>query len=240
MGLFPKHPSKPGAVNGVPIIVSDLDGTLLDVRDRFAHAQVNALASFGYTVTVDQVYPLVQFTMDYMNFLSGLEISFSPDELVQYFLRIEEEFYKGRQYSFVLPGTIEALKAVRPRVEALRLITSRAWVEETRREVESFGLDQLFDHQVFTRGDLARAEGVTEVPLYPFSEHRQRLIKLAIADLDNQDDVWVIGDSTDEMQAAQELNVTTVGVLTGFFTKQDLEPHCTHIIASIADISTLL
>ena len=212
------------------IIVSDLDGTILDVRNRFAHAQVNALTSFGHSVTVDQVSPIMHlaYSMDYANFLGGLDISFSQDDLIQYFLRIEEEFYKGWQHSFVVPGTIEALKAVRPRVSALRLITSRAWVEETRDEVESFGLDQVFDHHVFTRGDLARKEGVSEIPLYPFSEHRQRLIKLAIADLDNQEDIWVIGDSTSEMQAAQELNATTVGVLTGFFTKQDLAPFCTH------------
>ncbi|MFX0077679.1 MAG: HAD family hydrolase [Candidatus Hermodarchaeota archaeon] len=226
----------------MPIIVSDLDGTILDVRNRFAHAQVNALTSFGYSVTVDQVSPIMHlaYSMDYSNFLNGLDISFSQDELIQYFLRIEEEFYKGWQHSFVVPGTIEALKAVRPRVDALRLITSRAWVEETRDEVKSFGLDQVFNHHVFTRGDLARKEGVSEVPLYPFSEHRQRLIKLAIADLDNEEDIWVIGDSTNEMQAAQQLNATTVGVLTGFFTKQDLAPFCTHVLDSIANITTLL
>jgi phosphoglycolate phosphatase-like HAD superfamily hydrolase len=226
----------------VPIIISDLDGTILDIRNRFAHAQVNALASCGYTVTVDQVSPLMHlaFAMDYANFLSGLDISITSDKLAEYFSRIEEEFYKGWQHSFVFPGTFEALKTVRPRVDALRLITSRAWVEETRREVEVFGLDQVFNHHVFTRGDLAREDGVKEVPLYPFFEHRKRLIKLAVADLDNQDDIWVIGDSTVEMQTAQKLNATTVGVLTGFSTKQDLEPFCTHILDSIADIPTLL
>lgn len=226
----------------MPVIVSDLDGTILDVRSRFAHAQVNALASCGYSVTFDQVSSIMHlaYTMDYANFLGSLDISIPPDKLVQYFSRIEEEFYKGWQHSFVFPGTIEALKAVRPRVDALRLITSRAWVEETRDEVDSFGLYQVFDRHVFTRGDLARKEGVDEVPLFPFSEQRQQLIKLAIADLDNQEDVWVIGDSTDEMRAAQELDAMTVGVLTGFFTKQDLEPFCTHIIDSIAEIPTLL
>ncbi len=180
------------------------------------------------------------YSMDYANFLGSLDVSFSQEDLVKYFLRIEEEFYKGWQYSFVVPGTIEALKAVRPRVDALRLITSRAWVEETRDEVDSFGLYQVFDRPVFTRGDLARKEGIDEVPLFPFSEHRQQLIKLAIADLDNQEDIWVIGDSTDEMQAAQELNATTIGVLTGFSIKQDLAPYCTHIIDSIGEISILL
>jgi phosphoglycolate phosphatase-like HAD superfamily hydrolase len=224
----------------MPILVSDLDGTLLDVRDRFIHAQINALADFGYTVSFEQVIPLVEFTMDYEQFLGGLDIPLSKDDLNAYFVRIEQEFYKGWQYSFVFPGIIEALKEVRPRVEALRLITSRAWVKETRQEVNHFGLDVLFDHHVVTRGDLARAEGVEEVPLYPFLDHRQRLIQLAIADLETKDDVWVIGDSPNEMQAAQGLGYTTVGVLTGFYTLEALDPFCTHVLKSVANIGTLL
>ncbi|MFX1319105.1 MAG: HAD family hydrolase [Promethearchaeota archaeon] len=224
----------------MPILVSDLDGTLLDVRDRFIHAQINALADFGYTVAIEQVVPLVEFTMDYEQFLGGLDIQLSPGDLIQYFMHIEQEFYKGWQYSFVFPGVIEALKEIRPRVNALRLITSRAWVEETRQEVNHFGLAALFDHQVVTRGDLARAEGVREVPLYPFLEHRQRLIQLAIADLKMTDDVWVLGDSPNEMQAAQGLGYTSIGVLTGFYTPEALDPYCTHILNSVADIGTLL
>jgi phosphoglycolate phosphatase-like HAD superfamily hydrolase len=224
----------------MPILVSDLDGTLLDVQDRFIHAQVNALADFGYTVSVEQIIPLVEFTMDYEQFLGGLDIQLSGEDLVRYFLRIEQEFYKGWQYSFVFPGVIEALKQVRPRVDALRLVTSRAWVDETRVEVQHFGLDRLFDNTVVTRGDLARAEGVEEVPLYPFKEHRQRLIQLAIADLDCQDDVWVLGDSPNEMDAAQGLGYTTVGVLTGFYTPETLNPFCTHVLSSVADIGSLL
>ncbi|TRO54682.1 HAD family hydrolase [Candidatus Bathyarchaeota archaeon] len=224
----------------MPILVSDLDGTLLDVRDRFIHAQINALADFGYTVTIEQVSPLTEFTMDYKQFLGGLDVQLSQEDLIHYFLRIEQEFYKGWQYSYVFPGVIEALKEIRPRVDALRLITSRAWVEETRDEVNHFGLDILFDRQVVTRGDLARAEGVQEVPLYPFLDHRQRLIQLAIADLETPNDVWVIGDSPNEMEAAQRLGYTSVGVLTGFYTPEALDPYCTHVLNSVADIDTLL
>ncbi len=221
-------------------IVSDLDGTLLDVRDRFIYAQINALKKFGHIVTPDHVNPLVEYTMDYEQFLDGLDIAFSQDELIQYFLLIEQEFYKGRQYSFVFPGVIEALKKVRPEIDALRLMTSRAWVEETRQEVKHFGLDQVFDNPIYTRGDLARAEGVDEVPLYPYKDHRQRLIRLAIADLEHLTQVWVVGDSPSEMEAAYEDGYKTVGVLTGFYTREAMKPYCTHIIDSVADIGTVL
>ncbi len=223
----------------MPILISDLDGTLLDVRDRFIYAQVNALAEFGYTVTADQVYPLVEYTVDYDQFLGGLDISFSQKELIQYFLCVEQEFYKGWQYSFVVPGAIEGLKLVRPKVDALRLITSRAWIKETRQEVKHFGLDQVFDRLICTRGDLAQSEGVSEVPLYPFNDHRQRLIQLAISDLENHNDVWVIGDSPNEMEAAKGLNYTTVGVLTGLHTTKALKPFCTYILSSVAEIDSL-
>jgi phosphoglycolate phosphatase-like HAD superfamily hydrolase len=42
------------------------------------------------------------------------------------------------------------------------------------------------------------------------------------------------------MQAAQAMDVITVGVLTGFSTPEALKPFCTHILDSIADIGTLL
>ncbi|MFX1491257.1 MAG: HAD family hydrolase [Promethearchaeota archaeon] len=222
------------------VLVSDLDGTLLDVRDRFVYSQVNALASLGYEVKVTQVYPLVQYTMDADKLLGALDISLSNRELVQYYMLIEQEFYKGWQHSQVFPGAIEALQSIRPQLTALRLITSRAWVEETRREVKAFGLDPLFDQHVFTRGDLARAEGVDEIPLYPYLEHRQRLIQLSINDVEVQDTVWVLGDSPNEMRAAKGLNYIAVGVLTGFASKADLEPICDYILNSVADITTLL
>ncbi|MFX0168353.1 MAG: HAD family hydrolase [Candidatus Hodarchaeota archaeon] len=222
------------------VLVSDLDGTLINVKDRFAHAQVNALAQLGYTITVEQVAPFVQYMMDADKFLTGLGISLESSEILQYLALVEREFYQGWHHSYVIPGVIEALLRVRPRVDALRLITSRAWIADTHKEVEAFGLDQVFNHHVYTRGHLAKAEGVDEIPLFPFLDHRQRLIQLAIADIDSPDIVWVIGDSPNEMKAAWDLGLITVGVLTGFSTAEELEPFCTHILNSAAEITTLL
>ena len=223
------------------VLISDLDGTLLNVQERFYHAQVNGLARLGYTVTVDQVAPNMRYAMQVKNtFLNALGISLSDDEVRRYFALVEQEFYKGWQHSFVFPDIIEALQLVRSRVGALRLITSRAWIEETRQEVKAFGLDQIFNDHVYTRGDLAVAEGVGEIPLYPFLEHRRRLIHLAISDIASPDEVWVMGDSPSEMEAAHGLGYTTVGVLTGFSSAEDLAPFSTYILDSVADITTLL
>ena len=79
-----------------------------------------------------------------------------------------------------------------------------------------------------------------QVPLYPFLDHRRRLIKLAISDIASPDEVWVMGDSPSEMEAAHGLGYTTVGVLTGFSSAEDLAPYSTHILDSVANITTLL
>ena len=223
------------------VLVSDLDGTLLDFRDRFYHAQVNALANLGYDITINQVAPNMKYAMEVENtFLNALGISLTNEEVHHYFELVEREFYKGWQHSFVFPDVLDALQLVRSRVDALRLVTSRAWIEETRQEIKAFGLDQIFNDHVYTRGDLAVAEGVDQIPLYPFLDHRRRLIRLAISDIDTPDDVWVMGDSPSEMEAAHGLGFTTVGVLTGFSSADDLAPFSTHILDSVAHITKLL
>lgn len=224
----------------MPVLVSDLDGTLLDIKDRFAYSQVAALAQLGYDVTLEQIYPFIRYTLDAEKFLSSLNIFLSSSELFQYIKEIEKAFYINWQTSQLFPGVIDALNVIRTRVQALRLITSRAKVEETRQEVQAFGLDKIFNHHVYTRGDLALLEGIDEFPLYPFDAHRQRLIQLAISDIENPDQVWIVGDSPEEMKAAKGLDYITVGVLTGFFTKQDLEPFADYILDSVANISKLL
>ncbi|MFW9831572.1 MAG: HAD family hydrolase [Candidatus Thorarchaeota archaeon] len=224
----------------MPIIISDLDGTILDVRKRFVHAQINSLKFLGFDISPDDILPLVQFTMDASKFLGGLNLSLSNTQFREYILQIEQEFYKGWTHSYVIPGVIKTLNAIRPKLDALRLITSRAWLEETEREVERFGLNEVFDNHVYSRGHLARSEGVEEIPLYPFDEHRQRLIRLAIADLKNHGEVWVIGDSPEEMQAAKGLGYITIGVLTGFASKEDLAPYATYVLDSVADLDQLI
>ncbi len=224
----------------MPIVVTDLDGTVLDVRERFVFAQINALGKLGFDISANDVYPLVEFTMEADKFLDGLGLSLTKEQLREYFDQVEEEFYQGWKYSFVFPGVIDALTQIRPRLEGLRLITSRARVEETEWEVETFGLNRVFDKQVFSRGHLARAQGVNEIPLFPYVTHRKELIQFAIEDLEKNDEVWVIGDSVEELRAAIELGFNTIGVLTGFTSAEKLTSFSNNILNSIADLIKLL
>lgn len=223
----------------MPVIISDLDGTILDVRERFAHAQVATFSSLGFDVPYKKAYNLYRWGYEPEILLGKLGITLSQEQWSLFFKRIDEEFYHHWNYSYVIPGVIEALHIVKPRVEGLQLITSRARIAETRSEFSAFGLDQVFD-RVYTRGDLAKAEGVNEIPLFPFLNHRRRLIQLALSDIDHHEDVWILGDSTKEIEAAKSLGHVAVGVLTGFAKREDLEPTADYILSSVAEITSLL
>ncbi|MFX1475889.1 MAG: HAD family hydrolase, partial [Promethearchaeota archaeon] len=148
-------------------------------------------------------------------------------------------FYDGWQHSKLFPGTLDALGQLHKVAKTMRLITSRRHIDTTRREIRKLGLHTFFD-EVFTRGDLAQAEGVETIPLLPFVPHRRRLIHLSLQGIDHQGDVWVAGDTPGELEAAKDLGFVTIGVLTGFAEREDLEPFAHHILDSIAEIGSLI
>jgi len=221
------------------VLVSDLDGTVLDCRERIARAQVAALGALGYHVDLERLMNLYRYSLDTGQLLGALGIRLSRHELARYYSMMDEEFYRGWRWSRVFPEALETLEQLRPRLTGMRLITSRRRIHETRREFRAFGLDRVFE-EIYTRGDLAREEGVEEVPLLPFVAHRRRLIRLAIRDLDHGGEVWVVGDTPGELEAARSLGFVAVGVLTGLADRNDLEPHADHIISSIAEIDRLI
>lgn len=219
--------------------ISDLDGTLLDVRERTAQAHYTALRQAGYDIEINRIRALNRFSLDSRELLKHLNIELSRRDFSRYIRNLQHAFYSGWHYAKIVPGALEALKEIRLISKAMRLITSRHVTNITRLEVRKFGFDQYFD-EVYTRGDLAQAEGVDMIPMNPFISHRRRLIQLAIRDVELNGAVWVVGDTAKELEAARTLGYITVGVLTGVAIREDLTHHANHIIDSIADIGSLI
>jgi phosphoglycolate phosphatase-like HAD superfamily hydrolase len=221
------------------VFVTDLDGTLLDVRERMARAHLQTLESFGYHFTFDRIEPLSRITLDAKQLLTRLGVDVRRLDLPRYFTLLNEAFYPDWRSSQLIPGALEVLQKLQTKKIPMRLITSRNHSAPTQREVRKFGLGRFFD-RVWTREDLAREEGVESIPLLPFVPHRRRLIQLALRGIDHHGDVWVAGDTAGELEAAQSLGFTTVGVLTGFGTADQLTPYARHLFKSIADLVNLI
>ena len=223
----------------VPVLISDLDGTILDVRERTAYSHLLALRKAGYEVELEQIRQLNQYTINSRELLTHLNIELTSHKMKSYISTLMNYFYRNWRISQVVPGAIDALRRTRKNFQSFLLITSRQRSTATEKEVRRFGLAQLFD-KLITRGDLARAEGVNHIPLYPFVPHRRRLLHLALQGLDLQREVWVVGDSPAELKAAKSLGFITIGVLTGVGTQEDMAPWADHILNSITEIESLI
>ena len=219
--------------------LSDLDGTLIDTRERAIHAHSSGLKSVGYTVLPKQIRSLYHFSFDTRDLLNRLNIHLSNSEFAKYLTGFRQYFFSAVAQSRVFPGTIYALKQIQSLTEHMRIITSRQESQQAQQEIRHFGLHEWFE-AIFTRGDLAEAEGKERIGLFPFVSHRKRLIRLALQDVKSEGDVWVVGDSAGELEAAKSQGCITIGVLTGFGTKEDLHPYASHVINSFADIVHLI
>ena len=223
----------------ISAFISDLDGTLLDVRERSIQAHVQAFQHIGYEVQTDQVRLYFYHSFDVKELLRRLNIVLEEAEFAQYIEGFRKAFFGNWQASQVIPGVFEALELLQDHSGYLRLITSRHAIEATRREVRHFGLSKFFD-SIFTLGDLAKSENQKKIPLFPYLPQRRRLLQLALQGVELNGSVWVLGDAPGELEAAKSFGYKTIGVLTGHGTKDSLTPFADYILDSVAEIVQLI
>lgn len=223
----------------ISAFISDLDGTLLDTRERSIGAHVHAFQHIGYDIEADQIRLHFYHSFDVKELLLRLNIHLDESEFANYIQGFRDAFFGNWQSSQVIPGVFEALELLQDHAGYMRLITSRHAIESTHREVRHFGLNKFFD-SIFTLGDLAKSENQKHVPLFPYLPQRRRLIRLALQGIEPNGSVWVLGDAPGELEAAKSLGFTAIGVLTGHGTKETLGPHADHILDSAAEIVQLI
>ncbi len=219
--------------------LSDLDGTLIDTRERAIQAHAQALRPLGYSVTPDQIRNLYRYAFDSRDFLNRLNVHLSDSDFIQYLTNFRGHFFSHPELSYVIPGTLEVLTQLQSRTNHMRVVTSRHDIQLTQQEMRLHGLYKWFE-AIYTRGDLAQAQGKERVPLFPYLPQRRALIQLALQDVKAEGEVWVVGDSASELEAAKGLGCVTIGVLTGFGTPDDLAPFANHVLNSFAEIVQLI
>jgi phosphoglycolate phosphatase-like HAD superfamily hydrolase len=133
-------------------------------------------------------------------------------------------FTSGEAFSLtkIHEGAHEVLADLSKRYR-MAIVISREAVSSTNEELEVFGSKKFFV-LIGTRESAARYQGMKELPLLPFQEQRKKLYESAIGlmKIDPRNTLCV-GDSVSELQPAKELGINTIGVLTGFSSKEDME-----------------
>ena len=82
---------------------------------------------------------------------------------------------------------------------------------------------------------------VEDIPLVPFQDQRMKLYQcvIGLTKIDPKDLVC-IGDSVGELEPAKRMRMTTIGVLTGISSRQDLEEVSDSVVHDITQVSQVI
>lgn len=220
-------------------ILFDLDGTIFDITERDAFACYEALRQLGYSVSLDEVRQHYRYGIGLMGIVKELRVTLTEKETKDY-LKARFTSFTNRKNAFNLTkihqGAYNVLSSLSKKYNLI-LVTSRGTLSSTEEELERFKIRRFFA-LIVTREVAAGYHGVEDIPLFPFREQRTKLYEcvIGLTKIDPEDMVC-IGDSLGELEPAKKLQITTIGVLTGISSKEDMERAS---IFTIQDITQLV
>ena len=215
-------------------IITDFDGPIMDLSDRYYHVYQLCLAE-------------VQLPQRPINLLSKAEFwAYKRDRIPDAQLGIKSGltatqgaiFQELRDLSAhqlqylcldrVVLGAIEALTQIQSAKIPLVVMTLRR-TSELNLALEQYDLGRFFPpHCRYCLSDDYIKQG--DIP------DKQRLMAQAMIDLGNQQDTWMIGDTETDILAAQSQGIRSIAVLSGIRNHAQLAKYQPdRIVANLAE-----
>jgi len=200
----------------VKAIIFDLDGTLVDSRGAYREAAETAFASLGEGKVeariVTEIPRRLEENLPIEDLIRGVDVErFKEIYLRAYYRATAEKTLPFPNVAATLQGLSSSL---------LLAVTTRRNVPEgeVRRELVKFGLAKFF-RKIVTSQDTLEPKPSPEA-----------LIKCAEYLGVRMKDCAVVGDSVIDVRAGKNAGAHTVAVLTGIFTREELEKEKSDLI----------
>ena len=209
-------------------ILFDLDGTLTDSGPGIMHGFEYAIRKMGDTV--EDKSTLRRFIGPPLEYSFGSILGYS-DEDTKKAITLYREYYFNRggvMENEVYPDIEELLDKLKKSGKKLAVATSKS-EKGTNIVLEHFGLTKYFD-VVATSNDTDRRT-------------KADVIRFALESLGNTDksSVLMVGDRNQDINAANETGIDSVGVLWGYGDRDELEgAGATFIVDKPSDILKLI
>jgi HAD superfamily hydrolase (TIGR01509 family) len=193
----------------VKAIIFDLDGTLVDSRGAYREAAETTFASVGQgkvdARTVTEIPRRLEENLSIDDLIRGVNVK----RFKEIYLRA---YYRATaKKTCPFPNVAVTLERLSSRA-ALAVTTRRNVPEvEVRRELTKFGLAKYFQ-KIVTSQDTVKPKPSPEA-LIKCAEH------LGV----RMSDCAVVGDSVIDVRAGKSAGARTVAVLTGIFTREEVE-----------------
>ncbi len=196
------------------LILFDLDGTLIDSTEAILESFHNSFTIHNFPAQEDEkIESLIGYPLDEMYRALGVD-----EDVVWDFVATYKEHYRkiSTQKTELLENAREAI------IEASKFATLAIVTTKTGRYskvlMEYFELMHYFEVLV-GREDVEHPK-----------PHKEPIIT-ALTRLNKDDnDIWMIGDTKMDLISATNAGVNSIGVLSGYGTKESLEPYTDIIV----------
>lgn len=195
-------------------ILFDLDGTLIDSTDAIVEGFFVAFDSLNEPrVSKEAICALVGYPLESMFFKLGVKEGL-VDEAVAYY---KEHYRKiSTQKTYLLPQAKKSVLAAKE-LGKLGVVTTKT-SKYSKELLEHFGILEHFE-VVIGREDVQNPK-----------PHSEPILKaLNALHVKPNKEVFMIGDTCLDMEAAKSAKVVGIGVLCGYGTKENLASCTTHL-----------
>jgi phosphoglycolate phosphatase-like HAD superfamily hydrolase len=207
-------------------IMFDLDGTLLDTKPAYMEAAKAAFAAFGQNAPTAEAALEIPKRMEQRLPLSGV-VNVELKSFLNVYLSTFYSVSPSKTKPF--PYAAQALSTLAPKAK-LAVITMRyVPCEAVVRELAQYGLDSYFAHIV------------TAMDTHKPKPSPEALIKIVAAMDVDMCDCLIVGDSVVDVAAGKAAGAKTVSVLTGLYSRGELEnARPDYIIPDVSHLPSLL
>lgn len=209
-------------------IFIDFDGTLVDIAPRHYRIYKKCVEKMGGTPLDRKKYwELKRDNISWNELLpmSGLEVNNRDDYLKLFIDRIEllEELYRDELFV----DSLSTLKKLSSNGNKLYLLSLRRNSDALDKQIEKLGIGRFFEKILSGHSDTKEGTLLKKADI----------VKQTI---DNPEDSIIIGDTEADVSAAQQLNATSIALLSGIRSKEflkSMEPD--YLVDGIGDVANI-
>ena len=217
--------------NKKKVIFFDLDGTLTDPGIGITNSVMYALEKFGITVSDrSELYKFIGPPL-----MQSFEVyyGFGKDEAKRAVALYREYFQdRGIFENQVFDGIEELLKQLKIQGKIVGLATSKPEIYAGQ-ILEHVGLDKYFD---FISGSMMNGERTDKGEVITWAIHLLKEKQEC-----RVEDIVMIGDREHDMIGAKKNQISSIGVLFGYGSREELkEAGATAVAASVSELSEML
>jgi phosphoglycolate phosphatase-like HAD superfamily hydrolase len=221
----------------IKLVIFDLDGTLLDVSERYYLSVKNALKNFGFTCSSkSKIIKLKRQTLSGAELIS-MFISEDVKNREKLIKICDKERYKllhSKDYLKLdkpFKDTYKTLKILKQKRIKIAILTLRDYKKTTIQQLKKFGLLNFFDKIILI--DPRSSKNYTEVKC-DSAKKICRELKV------KTDECCMVGDSLNELEAGSKMNALTVGVTCGLTSGNILSQKCNKVISGVQEILNIV